>query len=363
MKSNLFSLVENREKISNAISILKPKDIKSNNDLRYQAYLGLSHIKENLDEYSEYSIYENIDKQLLKSVIAICKADNSEYINKDDIFNLYLSIFKFFYYSEIIIRSDREKFKVPYDFLEYAEKNLMVFDLLQRNEILHAAVQSPILVARNLLHSQEAEIQRAFISEFKEIKKFKEEWNQEYTKHKKELDELSINIKKSKSEYNFVGLVDGFRQIRSKKEIEINNSYCSMLAAGFFMIFTPIAIAFLASIGDKLSSNEYYHALAWLIPGLTIELLILYFFRILLQQYKSIQAQILQIDLRVSLCQFIESYITYKSINIKEKDDALTKFESLIFSGIVADAGSIPSTFEGIEQVASILKNIGGTKN
>ena len=92
------------------------------------------------------------------------------------------------------------------------------------------------------------------------------------------------------------------------------------------------------------------------IPTISIEIILIYLFRIVLFDYKSIKGQILQIELRKTLCQFIQSYAEYSN-EMKEKDhSALEKFENLVFSSIVADSENIPSTFDGIDQIGRLIK-------
>ena len=70
------------------------------------------------------------------------------------------------------------------------------------------------------------------------------------------------------------------------------------------------------------------------LPFVSIELISLYLFRVILTHYNSIKTQIMQLELRQTLCQFIQSYVEYAK-EIKEKDgDSLEKFENLIFSSI-----------------------------
>jgi hypothetical protein len=62
----------------------------------------------------------------------------------------------------------------------------------------------------------------------------------------------------------------------------------------------------------------------------------------------------------MSLCRFIQSYADY-SIDIKEKNsEALSKFEAIIFSGLVGSEDKLPSTFDGIEQLTAFAKSITG---
>jgi len=91
-------------------------------------------------------------------------------------------------------------------------------------------------------------------------------------------------------------------------------------------------------------------------PTVSFVAISVYYFRVLLFNYKSVKSQILQIDLRKTLCRFIQNYSEY-SRNIKKNDaSSLDRFESIIFSGIVTDDGNLPSTFDGMEQIGKLIK-------
>lgn len=90
-----------------------------------------------------------------------------------------------------------------------------------------------------------------------------------------------------------------------------------------------------------------------------MQFVVLYYFRVALSEYKSVKAQLLQIDLRRGLCMFIRGYADF-SAGMKGKDAAgLDKFESLIFSGLVANEDRIPSTFDGMDGLIKVAEAIG----
>ena len=94
------------------------------------------------------------------------------------------------------------------------------------------------------------------------------------------------------------------------------------------------------------------------IPTASVIAILIYYFRILLHNLNEVKAQLLQIELRKTLCQFIQSYTDY-SHKIKEKDsESLSKFENLIFSGLVSSNEKLPSTFDGLEQLSGFIKAI-----
>jgi hypothetical protein len=74
--------------------------------------------------------------------------------------------------------------------------------------------------------------------------------------------------------------------------------------------------------------------------------------------YKAaLDRQLLQLELKMAACGFIEEYAKFATEN--EKAD-LSKFEALVFGGIVADLDKVPSTFDGIDALAGIVKEIRG---
>ncbi|MCL9764767.1 hypothetical protein [Neisseria subflava] len=95
-----------------------------------------------------------------------------------------------------------------------------------------------------------------------------------------------------------------------------------------------------------------------MLPIIGLEFVLIYFFRVVLTHYHSIQTQIMQLELRQSLCQFIQSYAEYaKKIKTDDKD-ALEKFENLIFSSILSNPDKVPGTFDGVEGLTSLLKEL-----
>lgn len=103
---------------------------------------------------------------------------------------------------------------------------------------------------------------------------------------------------------------------------------------------------------QKTNWPEIVSRLLNYLPLAVVELFLLFYFRILLSNYNSANAQLLQLKMRESVCQFVEDYIKFKkTCNV----DELEKFEALIFSNLMPSAEQIPATFEGLEHLGKIL--------
>lgn len=185
----------------------------------------------------------------------------------------------------------------------------------------------------------------------------------EINKSKNGIDEIRKSLLKYHSEYNFVGLYDGFKRLKEDKDKELDsiNEYyhIAMIVAIILPLFT---IGAHLLYPDFVKGKGWIEWLSWGSPFAAIELLILYYARVMYSEVKSIKAQLVQINLRGSLCQFIEAYMDYRS-KVKDKDGkvsdtALDKFDSVIFSAIQMDGDNIPSAFDGVSAIAELAGKI-----
>ena len=127
---------------------------------------------------------------------------------------------------------------------------------------------------------------------------------------------------------------------------------------GTLILIPLIAEIFLSITGKVGTTTLSLDDLMVLLPLISVEVILLYFFRVILVNHRSVKAQIMQIELRQTMCQFIQHYTEYSSKIKKEDSGALEKFESLIFSGILSNPEKLPSTFDGVDQLGSFIKSV-----
>lgn len=181
-----------------------------------------------------------------------------------------------------------------------------------------------------------------------------------------DIEEINKKIQTIKQNLNFVSLSKAFTQILADKTKEKNIALlaCILLAILPLTIPTLLFLAKDSSLSATLLENFQdlftLLSLSKIIPFLTIELISIYYFRIILQQFYNTKGQVLQLKLRVAICEFIEGYGAF----LKESDFAekhyFKQFEALIFSPIVPNPDQIPNTLDGIEQMAKIIKSCTG---
>ena len=252
---------------------------------------------------------------------------------------------------------------------EFVETNLDDFEDSVRRDLNYANYSMPVYLVKRFLHGNAGAEFRSFLENTSRASKLKQEWGEEKEKWDKEIElrreEISAHAKileGYKTEYNFVGLVKGFDNILKKKERERSHSFCSLVTLGVLMVL-PLCVELFYFMFKTEFIERYRNVLMYSLPPLiALEMILLYLFRVVLLHFRSIVAQILQLRLRVSLCQFIQSYSQY-SVNIKKQDPgALDKFESVIFSGIVSSNEALPSTFDGVEQIAKLISSVRGSR-
>lgn len=244
----------------------------------------------------------------------------------------------------------------------FVEEHLEEFVGTERQQLVYANYVMPANITKKLIHSPALAEFKAFAETAKAASELKLEWEKEIKAKSEEIEALRDGLSRITTTYNFVGLVKGFESLASIKKGERLRSFISLLALGALMV-APVAaqLWFTASHIDTI--DKYRNTLMYSLPPLiALEVILLYLFRVVLLHFRGVTTQLLQINLRISLCQFIQSYSEY-STKIKKQDaGALEKFESLIFSGIISDSESLPSTFDGVEQIAKLVNSIRSEK-
>ncbi|MGQ8841074.1 hypothetical protein ACUTQW_01360 [Serratia sp. TSA_7] len=303
---------------------------------------------ESWDESTQFNI-ENISESFIGTDIKV----NSL---KEEIDDLFSDCFRFFL--ERYLSQGEKPNKGYLKIKDFAIKNIEAFSSTASMQISYALQSMPLEVFRKNLKGTNIDLIKDFIKTHEDCKILKSGWDSDYAQRINEIRQLKDALDEQKNAYNFVGLYKGFDDLSIEKKKEEKSASNILLILGG-IIFVPIIleILFIMYKGDSLTLS---HALITLIPSTSLLLVLVYYFRVALHDYKSIKSQSNQIELRKSLCQFIQNYAQYSSKIKKDDASALEKFEAIIFSNIVMTDDKIPSTFDGIESVANLIKSVKG---
>ncbi len=225
------------------------------------------------------------------------------------------------------------------------------------SQIIYASYVMPANIVKEFINNKDIAVISTFNKKVEESKQLKSQWDLEIEEKENSVNDLKNKLDEYKIGFNFVGLYKGFDDLATKKESDRKFLLKSLLALGS-LILAPLLAQFGVSLYRGEPSTFALTDLLTLVPLVSVEVILVYFFRIVLHNYKTTKTQIIQIELRKTLCQFIQNYANYASAIKKDDATALEKFENLIFSGILSDSEKLPSTFDGVEQLSSFIKNM-----
>ncbi|WP_407295887.1 hypothetical protein [Stutzerimonas zhaodongensis] len=195
-----------------------------------------------------------------------------------------------------------------------------------------------------------------------DIKNHVKNWEEQLKTYKTTIDSYVTELKEQQGKFNFVRLSKAFHEMHKNKQKELRANFLALISLGT-LVLSPLLFQFTVKTLTNTSTalNTLNTTDAWKIISLIgLEVALLYFFRIALKSYYSTKAQLLQIELRLSLCAFIENYADFAKSRKTKDIDPLLKFESIIFSGITPDDTNVPSTFDGIDQLFRLAKELKG---
>ncbi|MFM4868058.1 MULTISPECIES: hypothetical protein [Aeromonas] len=303
----------------------------------------------------EWNTFCQINIQWIGDQFISRLADEKE-LTKDRLDDICSMCFRFLFELYLSTKNDLSmEFEVAKRFVF---DNVNLFEDMAREQIEFAIRDLPISIFKEVSNSDEIETLKNFETVAAKAKKLKEEWEHDLNEREGRVKAIEASLSRYENGFNFVGLYQGFDDLANEKKSE-RDGILFWLKLLSVIIFLPIITEFLVIYRniDNISAIRD-GLLASIFPTLSLVAISIYYFRVLLFNYKSVKSQLLQIDLRKTLCRFIQSYSEYAS-KIKSQDaDVLDKFERIIFSGIVTEDGNLPSTFDGVEQIGNFIKSI-----
>ena len=241
---------------------------------------------------------------------------------------------------------------------KFAFDSIDSFELSAKEQIEYAIRDMPINIFKSIANSESIQSIKNFneISHLADTKRG--DWEKELADRENRVNTLKEALSTYESGFNFVGLFDGFNELSTEKKTEKDNLLFWLKVLGF-LIVTPLVAELIVLYINLEDIDKVKNVLMLsVVPTISLVAIFIYYFRVILFNYKAAKSQLLQIELRKTLCRFIQHYSKY-SFEIKEKDkEALAKFENIIFSGIVSDDERLPTTFDGVEQLGQLIKSV-----
>lgn len=279
---------------------------------------------------------------------------NEEELSKERLDNICSMCFRFLFELYLSMKID-----LAFEFeaaKRFVFNNLDSFETDAREQIEYAIRDMPISIFKAIANSDAIDSLKNFNSVSAKAEKLKDDWDSDLSEREARVNSLKESLSKYENAFNFVGLYQGFDELSIEKKKE-RDGILLWLRVLSVLIVSPIVaeLTFVYMHLDNIAAVKD-GLLVSIFPTVSLVAISVYYFRVLLFNYKSVKSQLLQIDLRKTLCRFIQNYSEYSSEMKKKDANSLDKFESIIFSGIVTDHDSLPSTFDGMDQIGKLIK-------
>jgi hypothetical protein len=183
-------------------------------------------------------------------------------------------------------------------------------------------------------------------------------WEIEIADKERRIDIIKESLDKYENAFNFVGLSHGFDSLLQEKKKESRKLVWWVRFSAISMVLPIIAEFCWVFELAKLNQELTEFGLLTLFPAISLVILATYFFRILLSNYKGVRSQISQLELRMTLCRFIQNYAKYSSELKLHNETTLERFEDIIFSNVFSNDDASISVFDGIEQFSKLVDKI-----
>lgn len=313
------------------------------------------------------------DKLVSNMFDAVESGNGTTFASEGDLDNIFSSLFRFSLEMDLTARNEIE-FDLNYIY-SFTINNKSLFSASAVRQIDYATTSLPLGILKGIVNNtgfkkldefigilNDSQKERDAILEAnkivaeqhtRDVEEKEKEWNSYIIKKQKEVDDIKKSLESYQTAFNFVGLHDGFKQLSDQKNIEKEWALKLVKILGA-LVFLPLVIEIAFTSFNNIKINNFYDAI-YLIPVFSITFILIYYFRIALQNLNSINAQLSQIELRKTLCQFIQSYGEYSKKMKVNDSESLSKFENIIFSGIITNGDNIPSTFDGLEHIVKLV--------
>jgi len=213
-------------------------------------------------------------------------------------------------------------------------------------------------ILKSLVSSEHVQNLKNLKSTYLEADRRRTEWDKELKEHEGKVTLLKTSLEKYETAFNFVGLYEGFDSLAKEKDTQKRVVRAWLIFVGI-MILVPLFLELLFIRNNYAELETHKTALLFsIVPALSITALLVYYFRVFLHNFNALNSQILQLDLRKTLCRFIHHYADYAKDMKSKNSESLARFEHIIFSPLAPNDEKLPSTFDGVEQLSALVKSL-----
>jgi len=177
------------------------------------------------------------------------------------------------------------------------------------------------------------------------------EWSLSIGEWEKRATEAEGRYREVVSGNNYLGLSHAFDKIVESKNKELSGLLSALKMAGALALCLPL-FQLLLGIVLFFFSKETTLPFLTLTLSVAVEIILIYYFRLIHTRWTVLKNQVSQLELRSSMCAFVHDYAA-KSKDLER--ETLMKFENMIFSDVISDNSPPPSIYDAADSIAKLL--------
>lgn len=231
-------------------------------------------------------------------------------------------------------------------------KNLTNLPIELHPEILYDNHAMPALWVNKILTSENFKKAEKFLSRTDEFDNFIRTSGASLDHQIEKVNALKDELNSYQVGFNFVGLYKGFHDLKEQKIKSLKSTKLGLYFLGLCLLLSVALSFYYAPDFDSTKIPR-------IISAIGFDVLLAYYFKIFLSNFNKTKEELSAIDLRMTLCQFIQSYAEFaKEINA-QSPSTLEKFDTLIFSSLESTINNQASTnFDGVDQITKLVEII-----
>ncbi|HCF0972776.1 TPA: hypothetical protein ACQRM3_005257 [Pseudomonas aeruginosa] len=353
-KEGFFSSTKVKQNLRTFILKTSSEDISPNPEVAFVKDFITKSLQLMLDHEKEFNSLCTFNIKMLGDALTSTLTLASIDPNRNLFISLFSICYRFLAEFEFNLNTENNDITSTLNSIRFGEQKLPAeFE----NSVRYAELFMPAKILKDAQQDPSLSSIKEFNENIQKLPELQKEIKKDLDNREKRVTDLRAALQEYKYAYNFIGLYDGFNSLAEQKRRMAWAHVIGLVIIGILMLL-PASIKLYSLIASEEHLNTNLSLNVQLIISVAaIELLLLYFFRVILQSLRSIRGQLLQLDLRRSICRFIQSYAEYAADINKNNAPLLDRFEALIFSGIVAQEDNIPSTFDGMEHLTKLIES------
>ncbi|WP_171053596.1 hypothetical protein, partial [Pseudomonas aeruginosa] len=307
-KEGFFSSIKVKQNLKNLISKISSEDISSDPETAFVKYFITKSLQLMLDHEEEFNSLCAFNIKTIGDGLISNSTLASIDLNKNILSSLFSICYRFLVEFEFNLNTENNDITSTLNSIRFGEQKLPA-------EFEKSVRYAELFMPAKILKDAQKDPSISSIKEFNEnVKKFPElqiQFEKDLDNREKRITDLRTTLQEYKYAYNFIGLYDGFNSLAEQKRRMAWAHVVGLVIIGILMLLpASIKLYSLITSEENLNTNPSIN-IQLIISIAAIELLLLYFFRVILQSLRSIRGQLLQLDLRRSICRFIQSYAEY----------------------------------------------------